>query len=168
MKLFAKWIVGFASVVFLLVFAVMFLNRHSLIWLKGQIKYQYAESELSYRDTYIKLIQKENRDGNTFLIDKAYSSRVYKGSFLYGGEALSFNKTKKIICLLNDTSAYQWGEFGTFEKTRTIIFYDINESPIGYTLFDEVGEVENYPYRSFMKWGALSDKGLREMKRLIN
>jgi len=127
----------------------------------------YPESEISYRRNYQKLVKQDLFNSSSFLKREAHSAVVFKNSFPYSRTSLDSNKTQQIIQLLNDSSAYEWGEFGTPEHAQTIIFYSLNSTPVGYTQIDLMGEVENYPYRSLMKWGKLSKTSFTQLKELI-
>lgn len=127
----------------------------------------YPESEISYRKNYKKLVEQDLINGYSFLKNGAHYAVVFDNTFPYTKSTLTSQNTMQIILLLNDSSAYEWGEFGTPEHSQTIVFYSSNSTPVGYTQIDPMGEVENYPYRSLMKWGKLSKTSFNQLKELI-
>ena len=131
-------------------------------------KMDLTESEVSYRDNYDQLVRLDKEQGNEFLTAKVKYAKVVNESFPYTSRRLDSKQTRLIIEVLNDTSSYRWGEFGTPTYYQTIFYFDSTDQIIGYTMTDMMGEIENYPYRSLMKWGMMTDKGFSRLIKLIN
>jgi len=131
-------------------------------------KIDLAESDVSYRDSYDQLVRLDKEQGNDFLIGKVKYAKVVNESFPFTARRLDPKQTSLIIEVLNDTSSYRWGEFGTPTYDQTIFYYDSTDQVIGYTIIDMMGEIQNYPYRSLMKWGMMTDKGFSRLIRLMN
>jgi hypothetical protein len=139
------------------------MHKPDLNRIEEQTKKLYNKSDVAYRNNYEELVNSDKNKNNTFLTEEAIYAKVYENSFPYSIKKLDKDPTKRIIEILNDTSSYEWGEFGTPEYDKVIIYYGKTADPIGYTLVDPSGEVENYPYRSLMKWGMLTNKGFSKL-----
>ena len=126
------------------------------------------ESEVSYRENYNQLVLLDKEQGNSFLTDKVKYAKVVNESFPYTSRRIDAVQTRLIVEALNDTSSYRWGEFGTPTYGQTIFYYDSTDKIIGYTNIDMMGEIQNYPYRSLMKWGMMTDKGFSRLTKLMN
>lgn len=131
-------------------------------------KMDLSESEVSDRDNYDQLVRLDKEQGNDFLISKVKYAKVVKESFPFSSRRLDAVQTRLILEVLNDTSSYRWGEFGTPTYDQTIFYYDSTDKIIGYTIIDNMGEIQNYPYRSLMKWGMMTDKGFSRLIKLMN
>ncbi len=125
-------------------------------------------SQVTDRVNYADLVNDEVQNSRTFLLNEAAYSVIYNDEFPYSSTKLDLRTTNEILILLNDTSSYRWGEYGTPEYCWTIIYYGNTSEPIGYTQIDPLGEVESFPYRSLMKWGMLTDKRFEELLTIIN
>ncbi len=126
------------------------------------------ESEVSDRDNYEQLVQLEKEKGNDFLTGEVKYAKVVSEAFPFSSRRFDEKQTSLIIEVLNDTSSYRWGEFGTPTYDQTIFYYDSTDQVIGYTIIDMMGEIENYPFRSLMKWGMMTDKGFSRLIKLMN
>ncbi len=131
-------------------------------------KYDLKESEVSYRDNYEQLVQLDNEQGNNFLTGKVRYANVVNESFPFAERRLDSSQTNLIVELLNDSNSYRWGEFGTPTYNQTIFYRDSFDKVIGYTIIDNMGEIQNYPYRSLMKWGMMTDKGYGQLVNWMN
>ena len=131
-------------------------------------KMDLTESEVSYRDNYDQFVRLDKEQGNEFLTAKVKYAKVVNESFPFTSRRLDSKQTRLIIEVLNDTSSYRWGEFGTPTYDQTIFYFDSTDQIIGYTIIDMMGEIENYPYRSLMKWGMMTDKGFSRLIKLMN
>lgn len=130
-------------------------------------KIEVLESEVSYRDNYDQLVRLDKEQGNDFLISEVKYAKVVNESFPFSSRQLDTVQTRLIVEILNDTSSYRWGEFGTPTYDQTIFYYDSTDTIIGYSIIDNMGEIQNYPYRSLMKWGMMSDKGFNRLIKTI-
>jgi len=137
--------------------------RPDLDRIRERAEEQYTVSEISYPENYSELARKEVEAGESFLTKDAVHSAVYKQRFPFSKTNLDNQKTKALLEMLSDSSSYRWGEAGTPDYELVIVYYGKNEEEIGYTLIDPVGEVENCPYRSVMKWGMLTDAGYEKL-----
>jgi len=131
-------------------------------------KIDLTESEVSYRENYDQLVLYDKEQGNEFVIGKVKYAKVVNESFPFSSRQLDAKQTRLIVEVLNDTSSYCWGEFGTPTYDQIIYYFDSTDQVIGYTKIDMMGEVENYPYRSLMKWGLMTDKGFSRLIKLMN
>ncbi len=129
---------------------------------------EVLESEVSDRDNYDKLVRLDKEQGNDFLIGKVKYAKVVNESFPFSSRQLDTVQTRLIVEVLNDTSSYRWGEFGTPTYDQTIFYYDSNDKIVGYTIIDNMGEIQNYPYRSLMKWGMMTDEGYGRLIKWMN
>lgn len=126
------------------------------------------ESEVSYRDNYDQLVQADEEQGIEFPLEKVKYATVVAECFPFTSNRLDSTQTQLILEILNDTSSYRWGEFGTPFYDRTIFYFDSSDKLIGYTMIDMMGEIESYPYCSLMKWGMMTDKSFSRLIRLMN
>ncbi len=128
----------------------------------------YAPSEVSHPENYKKLVRLDLRDNKTFLTQYAWYCIVVSNSFPFAEKQYHGAATQEIIEILNDSSSYRWGEHGTPDIDRTIIYYGKIDEPVGYTEIDLDGEVENYPYRSSMKWGMLTKSSMEKLMNILD
>ncbi len=136
---------------------------------KNEIEKQnLLETEVSSRENYHQLVGLDEEQGNNFLSGRAQYATVVNEYFPYFVKRLDKAQTDLIVEVLNDSSSYRWGEFGTPTYDQTIFYYDSTDKIIGYTSIDEMGEIENYPYRSLMKWGMMTDKGYGRLIKAMN
>jgi hypothetical protein len=134
----------------------------------AEIRGQSLSSIVPNRENYDSLVRVDVEKGNTFLTNSVYSSILYDSEFPYPETQLDFIVTTKIIKILNDSSSYQWGEVGTPEYPRVLIYLNRKEQKLGYTLLEKDGEADSFPYLSFMKWGALTQHSKKEIHKLIS
>tara|TARA_R110002049_G_scaffold58910_5_gene159761 strand:- start:1511 stop:2026 length:516 start_codon:yes stop_codon:yes gene_type:complete len=126
------------------------------------------ESEVSDRYNYDQLVQIDKKQGNDFLTSKVKYAKVVNEAFPFSSRRFDEKQASLILEVLSDTSSYRWGEFGTPTYDQTVFYYDSTDQVIGYTIIDMMGEIENYPYRSLMKWGMMTDKGFGRLVKLMN
>lgn len=131
-------------------------------------KFEVLESEVSDRDNYDRLVRLDKEQGHDFLTDKVKYAKVVNESFPFSSKRLDTVQSRLILEVLNDSSSYTWGEFGTPTYDQTIFYFDSTDKIVGYTIIDNMGEIENYPYRSLMKWGMMTDKGYGRLIKWMN
>ena len=132
------------------------------------IEKKFISSETSYRNNFDSLVKIDFRNGNNFATSKLKKSILIENSFPFRKREISFEKSKKISAILNDSSSYKWGETGTPVYNYNLYFYDENDKVIGISLIDLGGGIKSYPYRSFMKWGGVSEKALNLISNDLN
>ncbi|WP_425077912.1 hypothetical protein [Psychroserpens sp. S379A] len=121
------------------------------------------EDKLTYKTDVLK----EKTNGIEFPKAKLNSAKVY-GKFFSADQKLNSTQAKKLTEILNDSSSYRWGEIGTFIKHKTIVFYDSDKNIIGITELDsDLRQTYSTPSTKTMKWGNLSDYGLKKLKEII-
>ncbi|WP_456442013.1 hypothetical protein [Psychroserpens sp.] len=137
---------------------------------KTELKEKYSgfpngkdEDRLTYRID----VEKEKNNGIEFSKTKLNSAKIY-GKFFSADQKLNLSQAKHLTEILNDTSSYKWGEIGTFEHYKTIVFYDSDKNIIGITEIDtDLRQTYSTPSIKKMKWGYLSDIGLEKLKEII-
>ena len=127
-----------------------------------------ARAEISYRHTYSQLVEEDQQNGHDFLLGQVSRAAVVDEHSPYLYKNLDSLQANSIISLLNDTSTYAWGEWGTPEIAQTIFYYNNEGHAIGYTKIDPLGEVDNYPYLPLMKWGMMTDTSFANLQQLLN
>ena len=127
----------------------------------------FTKSEVSYRKNYRELVRNDQKINTDFLLSKAEYSIIYSNLFPFGKRELGHTKTIELLTILNDSSTYAWGEWGTPEYSKTIVFFNSNHASIGFTEWQSLGEADSYPYRSLMKWGGLTKKGEEKLRGII-
>ncbi len=131
------------------------------------IKIIYEPKEVADEELYKQQCESEIKAHLEFPLGKVDKIIVTNGFF-----SIDHTVEKKniplVLKLLNDTASYVWGEVGTFIPGKKIIFYDSRNNPVGITHIDKE-EVFTYshPYLCRMKWGTLTEKGNKELHRLI-
>ena len=139
--------------------------------LEKNVRFPYNKAEVSYPENYDSLvfIELNNETPYDFIKTITTRSEVRSLSFPYFAKTLNYDETQELLSIIYDSSSYQWGELGTPEYNRIIYFFgEEGNDTTGYTIIDNIGEIENYPYRSLMKWGALSEKGKTRLFNAID
>jgi len=139
------------------------VTRPDLDEIRARAEERYTVSEISYPENYSELVRKEMAEGESFLLNDTVHSIVYERNFPFSKRKLDTEKTIALLKILSDSTSYRWGEFGTPDYDLVVVYYEKNGDEVGYTLIDPVGEVENCPYRSVMKWGVLTDEGYTKL-----
>ena len=122
------------------------------------------EDKLTYKTDVLR----EKTNGIEFPKAELNSAKIY-GKFFSADQKLNSTQAKKLTEILNDSSSYRWGEIGTFIKHKTIVFYDSDKNIIGITELDsDLRQTYSTPSNKTMKWGNLSDSGLKKLKRNTN
>ena len=154
---------------YLLLILILFI---SLITLKlffypdfDKIKNELASKEYVYKTkenwkiTYKTDVEFDRHNKVVFPLTKVAKVKLYTGYFNFSKE-LNSNDSKEVVKILNDSSSYEWGESGTFEPNRHLIFYDSNENIIGITQIDwAMRQTYSAPMNRTMKWGFLTYNG---------
>ncbi len=137
---------------------------------KTELKKKYSDfSNGADKDklTYKFDVEKEKNNGIKFPQTELNSAKIY-GKFFSSDQKLNLSQAKRLTEILNDSSSYKWGEIGTFEHYKTILFYDLDKNIIGITEIDsDLRQTYSTPSAKTMKWGNLSDKGLEKLKEII-
>jgi len=130
-------------------------------------EYAYATKE-DWKTTYKKDVAFDQQNKITFPQAKPARAELYSG-YLNLSRELDSEDIKKVIKILNDSSSYEWGEIGTFEPNKRILFYDNNGQIIGITEIDWA-KLQTYsaPMNRTMKWGLLSYSGRDKLFRIID
>ncbi|MFK5982607.1 MAG: hypothetical protein QM499_06810 [Flavobacteriaceae bacterium] len=138
--------------------------------IKLELKEKYSDYSIGNdkdKLTYQIAVENEKKNGIIYPPVEPYSAKIY-GKLLSIDENLNLIQTKLLTEILNDSSSYRWGEIGTFEHYKTIIFYDIDNNVIGITEIDsDLKQTYSTPSNKTMKWGNLSDKGERKLKEIL-
>lgn len=121
------------------------------------------EDKLTYKTDVLR----ERANGIEFPKAELYSAKIF-GNFFSADQKLNSTQAKKLTEILNDSSSYRWGEIGTFIKYKTIVFYDSDKNIIGITELDsDLRQTYSTPSTKTMKWGNLSNSGLKKIKEII-
>lgn len=80
---------------------------------------------------------------------------------------LSKSNSVELVTLLNTPESYIWGEIGTPDFKKRIIFYDKNGNIVGITTYSYEGQTYSKPDLNKMKWGMLSDEANKKILELI-
>lgn len=80
---------------------------------------------------------------------------------------LSKSNSEKLVTLLNTPESYIWGEIGTPDFNKRIVFYDKNNKIIGITIYSYEGQTYSNPHLNKMKWGMLSDEANKAILKII-
>ena len=138
---------------------------------KIELKEKYADFSSGTdedRMTYKADVLKEQTNGIEFPQAEIGSAKIY-GKFFSADQKLNLTQAKQLTEILNDSSSYRWGEIGTFISYKTIVFYDSEKNIIGITELDsDLRQTYSTPSTKVMKWGNLSDNGLRKLKKMIS
>ena len=131
------------------------------VFLPEPIKISYGLSGLSRR---YYTTDNENGQLDTTGIVKTI---VFNGFFKFD-DRLGKEDTKRLFKILLDSSNYEWGETGTPEFSKTLIYFDGKDEVKGETIFSYDGQTYTYPSNEAQsKWGHLNDKGLKTVIELI-
>ncbi len=149
-----KIVLGTTSlIVGLIIFRFLFLPE--------PIKISYGLSGLSRR---YYTTDNDNEPLDTSGIVKTI---VFNGFFRFD-DRLGKEDTKRLFSILLDSSNYEWGETGTPEFSKTLIYFDEKDEVKGETIFSYDGQTYTYPSNEGQsKWGHLNDEGLKAVMKLI-
>lgn len=136
--------------------------------LKTELKVDYKyPTEQDWKLTYHSDVEFEKQNGINFINGIAQSAEIYSGYFSLS-KKVNKNDTKKLIEILNDSTSYVWGEIGTFEPNKQIVFYDENDKIVGITELDWAKrQTYSSPMTRTMKWGFLSYEGRNKIYEII-
>jgi hypothetical protein len=149
-----KIVLGTTSLIIgLIIFRFLFLPE--------PIKISYGLSGLSRR---YYTTDNDNEPLDTSGIVKTI---VFNGFFRFD-DRLGKEDTKRLFSILLDSSNYEWGETGTPEFSKTLIYFDEKDEVKGETIFSYDGQTYTYPSNEGQsKWGHLNDEGLKAVMKLI-
>ena len=136
--------------------------------LKAELKVDYKyPTEQDWKLTYDSDVEFEKQNGINFINGIAQSAEIYSGYFSLS-KKVNKKDTKRLIEILNDSTSYVWGEIGTFEPNKSIVFYDKNDKIIGITELDWAKrQTYSSPMTRTMKWGFLSYNGRDSIYEII-
>ena len=130
------------------------------------VEYKYP-TEINWKLTYDSDVEFEKENGINFINGKAKNAEIYSG-YLSLSKKVDEKDTKRLIEILNDSTSYVWGEIGTFEPNKSIVFYDQNNKIIGITELDcAKRQTYSSPMTRTMKWGFLSYNGRDSIYEII-
>ncbi len=130
-------------------------------------EYKYKTEE-NWKVTYIEDVEFDKQNRITFPRTEVAKARLYYGYFNFSKELNSLD-SKNIVKILNDSISYEWGELGTFEPNKHLIFYDNNENIIGITSIDwAMRQTYSAPMNRTMKWGLLTYKGRDKLFEILD
>ncbi len=151
-------------------FGYRFFTYPNFKKVKTELKEKYSDFSNGTNEdklTYKTDVSKEKTNQIKFPQTDLNSAKIY-GRFFSADQKLNLSQTKRLTEILNDSSSYRWGEIGTFEHNKTIVFYDSEKNIIGITELDsDLRQTYSIPSTKTMKWGNLSDKGLEKLKEII-
>lgn len=171
MKLILKISIGLIFIASIIWIVWRMSRKPDISNLEKHVAFPYEKAETSYPENYdsLVLLEKNSERSHDCIKEIAWFSDIQSLKFPYFSKQLDLRQTHVILNILYDSSSYIWGEFGTPDYDILITYYDLKEfDTCGYTLIDKAGEVKNYPYRSLMKWGALSEKGKTRLFNAID
>ncbi|REH00765.1 hypothetical protein [Flavobacterium aquicola] len=121
-------------------------------------EYVYKTKE-NWKITYKTDVEFDKQNKIVFPRTEVAKIKLYTGYFNFSKELNSID-SKEVVKILNDSSSYEWGEIGTFEPNKHLIFYDSNENIIGITEIDwAMRQTYSAPMNRTMKWGFLTYNG---------
>ncbi|UKN00733.1 hypothetical protein K6119_13430 [Paracrocinitomix mangrovi] len=132
-----------------------------------QKDWRYTIPEAASQVNYISEIQKDEEYNRNFLKGNTSYAICYNWCFPYDRTRINASETETLVEILNDSSSYVWGEFGTPEYKYCIVFYNDEDNEIGYTEVEPMGEVDSYPYISLMKWGRMKPSSFNQLMTII-
>jgi hypothetical protein len=154
-----------SGIAFLGFFGYRYVNTPNLKSI--EVESSYSQSEISYRYNYTDLVEKDKESSNEFLLGEAEYSIIYSNFFPFESRKLDKEESVELLVILNDSSNYSWGEWGTPKYSKTIVYFNANDEEIGYTKWEPLGEADSFPYRSLMKWGMISNNGDKKLREII-
>jgi len=136
--------------------------------LKSELNVEYKyPTERDWKLTYNSDVEFEKQNGINFINGIAKNAEIYSGYFSFSRK-VSEKDTRKLIRILNDSTSYVWGEIGTFEPNKSIVFYDKNNKVVGITELDWAKrQTYSSPMTRTMKWGFLSYYGRDNIYKII-
>lgn len=121
-------------------------------------EYVYKTKE-NWKITYKTNVEFDKQNKIVFPRTEVAKVKLYTGYFNFSKELNSID-SKEVVKILNDSSSYEFGEIGTFEPNKRLIFYDSNENIIGITEIDwAMRQTYSAPMNRTMKWGFLTYNG---------
>lgn len=134
---------------------------------RDDIEESYPYKVVSMPDTYELDCTKEYKQRISFpMVEPAYAVLHFDAFFAFPKRLTPANM-QTILSVLNDSSSYEWGEFGTTYYDRFITFHDSTGRYIGITNIDFGGQANSYPHLARMKWGMLTDEAHHTIMLLI-
>lgn len=114
----------------------------------------YEHEVIVDKDKYDEVVKYEDEKGYYYPSNEVEKILVYPYHFPIG-KRITKDNIKKITNLLNNPKSYIWGELGTPEFHKRIVFYDKDNNLVGITNFSYEGQTRSYPRLNRMKWGML-------------
>jgi hypothetical protein len=126
-------------------------------FLPEPIKVSYGLGGLNRRYFTMKV------DSVEFDSSRVDNSIVFNGLLKFD-DHLDKKKSQRLLSVLLDSTNYEWGETGTADFVKTIIYYDKNNEVVGQTNFSYDGQTYTYPSTvAQSKPGHLNKIGLKKI-----
>ena len=147
-------------------FSIRFAQVYQFHTIAEELPDIYKHEVITDRDKYEQACQFEKTSGYYFPATKTARAIVHTG-FFHFDRTVSTGNTKQLTTLLNDPESYIWGEIGTPDFDKRVIFYDEKDEIVGLTLFSSEGQTYSYPHLNRMKWGMLSEDSKNRFIEII-
>ena len=147
----------------IVILVVMFLISNSYRPLSVNITiedkfYEGYQTEVAMREDYKEKCDFENRNNITFPRVKPDKVFLHSNGLIKHKKRLNQKQIYELLIILNDSTNYVWGEFGTPEFQYYFTFLNAENEIIGVTKVDLIGMAYSKPYIAKMKWGQLGQK----------
>jgi len=139
---------------------VTFPNKEKI---QNNNKNKYSINITPDINNYDSLVKIDIKKKRTILLGEAKSAEMHNNSFPFLTHKFELNETQRILKIINDSTNFDWGEFGTPYYDKIIVFFDKNKNEIGYVNVSLDGQIDVFPNLTHTKWGLLSDKGFKEL-----
>lgn len=134
--------------------------------LKKEINKRFPTIEVTDPETYKNDRENEDHKRLTFPMVKASYAILYKNNVLTPAIKLSDKELRNLLSMMNDSANYKWGEIGTPQFDRHIVFYDRKDECVGLAHVSFDGMIYTEPYLKKMKWGMVREPVLDLVKSI--
>jgi len=146
---------SFFVLLLLVLFRFSQINKYNTI--VNELPEIYKHEVITKKDDYEQACKYEIESGYYFPAAKRVKAKIHSGFFRFDRK-MSAENTKALTAILNDPNSYIWGEIGTPDIHKRIIFYNEKNQIVGLTEFSYEGQTYSYPHLNRMKWGMLNEK----------